>query len=282
MLHYLGIGQRDYFNHIIRIHSRPFWEFQAILKGKCRVTFTDHSEKIDAPTMLVFPPHLAHGWTSKTISPCFVAVFHFDYVPNLLAAYFDKNRILHTKLSKKHTSELYNISAELHDHIQIPTKLSILLFDVMLHRLSLIALKDSQDPLDIFIPKKRNTYVIDRVLTYFREHISEGIGVQQVADAVGYSTSHLRRIFQAELGISVKTALIKEQMTFASNHLFNIRFSLSDIGKMCGFSSASSFSRAFKNYTSVSPTYWKKIYPRENVINSSSFVNINSSQSLKK
>ena len=77
-------------------------------------------------------------------------------------------------------------------------------------------------------------------------------------------------------------ALIKEQMTFASNHLFNIRFSLSDIGKMCGFSSASSFSRAFKNYTSVSPTYWKKIYPRENVINSSSFVNINSSQSLKK
>lgn len=83
-------------------------------------------------------------------------------------------------------------------------------------------------------------------------------GVEDVAAALGMSRVHLNRKLKAENSPSPSDLIKKMRMDLAAGMLKEGGASISEIASRCGFSSASYFSSAFKEYYGVSPAAFGK------------------------
>jgi len=83
-------------------------------------------------------------------------------------------------------------------------------------------------------------------------------GVEDVAAALGMSRVHLNRKLKAENSPSPSDVIKKMRMELAAGMLKDGNRSISEIAKDCGFSSASYFSSAFKDYFGVAPAAFGK------------------------
>ncbi len=100
---------------------------------------------------------------------------------------------------------------------------------------------------------------INDVLYYIHKDISKELSARELADVAAYSEQHFHRIFRQVVGESVHQYIRRTRMEYAANQLmFDTTSSLSDIVTKCGFSSLSSFSRAFNDTFKMSPGEWRK------------------------
>jgi AraC-like DNA-binding protein len=74
-----------------------------------------------------------------------------------------------------------------------------------------------------------------------------------VAREVGLSQSHFSRQFHAETGMTFRDCLLKTRISAARFLLKKTDYSVSEIARLLGYSSAPAFVRAFKTYTHCSP-----------------------------
>jgi len=212
----------------------------------------------------VFRPNTLHGWSSRTIIPCEIAVFHFDYAPDILAEYIGERDAFQVSLSDMDIDFIRSAATETKTLVNKLTYASLLRFDILLHRLALLIVERSEIPtkrLDVKLDAER----VERALAFFREHMRDGIGVGDIARITSCSNAHIRRLFHSILGISVKTALLREQMHVAADRLKDPHTTVSGIADLCGYSCTSSFSRAFKGMTGSSPSKWRALHPRQNM-----------------
>ena len=263
MLHYFGYGFRNYYSQPIHIKQRACWEFQAILSGKCTLRYSDSSIPVEEPSLWVFRPGIQHGWSSRTKTSCEIVVFHFDYVPDVFSEYIGSLQVFDVPLDTQDIEILKNAVKEVKNHSRDFSYESLMHYDILVHELSLLVIKKSNLKANCENPKP-NVDRIKRALSYYREHMSEKIGVEDVANSVSCSVSHLRRLFHSVLGISIKRALLQEQLHLAADRLKDPYCTVAGVANICGFSCASSFSRAFRNQTGVSPSQWKYSHPRQN------------------
>jgi len=83
-------------------------------------------------------------------------------------------------------------------------------------------------------------------------------GVEDIAAAFGISRVHLNRKLKAENSPSPSDIIKKMRMDMAAGMLKEGTHSISEIAQECGFSSASYFSSAFKEYFGVAPAAFDK------------------------
>lgn len=86
-------------------------------------------------------------------------------------------------------------------------------------------------------------------------HLSNpAYGVEEVARDLELSRIHVNRKLKAETGYSPSAVFKFIRMDHASKLLLDGKLSVADVARECGFSSASYFSTAFKEYYSQSPS----------------------------
>ena len=97
--------------------------------------------------------------------------------------------------------------------------------------------------------------IVARVQAALREQLSshERVSGESVAEALYMSTSTLRRKL-ADLNTNFKAQLDEARRTLADTYILNHNLTLTEISMLLGFSEQSSFSRAFKNWTGLTPT----------------------------
>lgn len=83
---------------------------------------------------------------------------------------------------------------------------------------------------------------------------SPAYGVEEVARDLELSRIHVNRKLKAETGYSPSAVFKFIRMNHASRLLLDGMLSVADVARECGFSSASYFSTAFKDYYSQSPS----------------------------
>ena len=83
-------------------------------------------------------------------------------------------------------------------------------------------------------------------------------GVEDVAESFGTSRVHLNRKLKAENSPSPSDMIKTMRMELAAGMLKDGTHSISEIAQECGFSSASYFSSAFKEYYGVAPAAYVK------------------------
>lgn len=100
---------------------------------------------------------------------------------------------------------------------------------------------------------------INDVLYYIHKDISRDLPAKELASVAAYSEQHFHRLFKSVVGESIHQYIRRTRMEFAANQLmFDPDASVMDVANKCGFSSVSSFSRAFKSTFHVAPGEWRR------------------------
>ncbi len=87
---------------------------------------------------------------------------------------------------------------------------------------------------------------------------AQGLTPSGLAQALGISRQNLARAINGETGETPKRWLLRIRIKRARNMLTDPDLTLSDIARICGFSSHAHFSRAFRDITGMTPQCWRK------------------------
>ena len=88
---------------------------------------------------------------------------------------------------------------------------------------------------------------VDAAILYMHDHIAEEIDLQRLAKAAQFSPFHFHRIFTSLIGETPQQFLTRLRLELAANMLVKyFGYSITRIAMECGFSSPSTFARAFK------------------------------------
>lgn len=110
--------------------------------------------------------------------------------------------------------------------------------------------------------RKKQSYSskIEAALRYITIHLHEKVTLEAVAEAVGFSSCHLSRIFKKEVGMSMVDYVQKERVEAAKHMLTHTDETLSAISQYLNFSTQSYFIRIFKKYTGITPGRYRRDY----------------------
>jgi AraC family transcriptional regulator len=106
----------------------------------------------------------------------------------------------------------------------------------------------------------RDEYIsrINRVLDYIETNISGELSLIKLSRVASFSPFHFHRIFRAIVGEPLNHFIQRLRLEKAANQLVdNPKYSITEIALDCGFSSSSSFARAFKDHYKVSASSWR-------------------------
>jgi len=100
---------------------------------------------------------------------------------------------------------------------------------------------------------------ITKAIQYIKQHYTENISLQTVADHVGLSSSYLSSLFRKELQISFIDYLNRYRIERAKELLTEGRHKPSDVAVMVGFSPEYTyFSKVFKKITGLNPNEYRR------------------------
>ncbi len=96
------------------------------------------------------------------------------------------------------------------------------------------------------------------ITDYIRHHYREPLSAGVLANTFFISKTQLYYIFKEVSGLTVNDYLTEYRITQAKNLLINSDYSVEMISDAVGYSNLSSFSRAFKTITKLSPLQYRK------------------------
>jgi len=97
-----------------------------------------------------------------------------------------------------------------------------------------------------------------QAIEYMQEHYAEDIAVPDIAEAIGISEGHLRKVFKQETDLKIIDFLTDYRLEKAKKHMQKGEHVLDAIWKKTGFASAQYFSYVFKKKEGVSPRDYMK------------------------
>ncbi len=100
------------------------------------------------------------------------------------------------------------------------------------------------------------------IVKYMRDHLTENISVDKLADKACMSTSNFYRTFRNTLGESPIDYLNAERIKFAKRLIQNTKLKFSDIAFKSGFNNISYFNRQFKRLEKITPNQYRSLFSR--------------------
>lgn len=105
---------------------------------------------------------------------------------------------------------------------------------------------------------KKRTKIANNIMYYIYTHIDTHIDIEELSRDLSVSKFHMHRIFKEAFGKNIYENIKSIRLQKASNLLLTNKFStISAIANMCGYSSQSSFIKAFAERFEMTPKAWK-------------------------
>lgn len=123
----------------------------------------------------------------------------------------------------------------------------------LLRFLSLIA--PIQDP---YTPLNMSRQYGEKALWFLEGRFDRNVSIQETADFVGVSRSHLYRIMMEECGCSPKEMLLRIRMRHARQLLAETSLTLDEIAHRTGFCTGAQFGAAFRAAQGISPGQFRR------------------------
>ncbi len=114
----------------------------------------------------------------------------------------------------------------------------------------------------IFVMKKetlqKHTKIANDIMFYIYTHIDIDINLAELSQMVGLSTFHMHRVFKNVFGKNIYESIKSIRLQKAASLLLtNAHSTISEIAHECGYSSHSSFIKAFKERFGFTPKEWR-------------------------
>jgi AraC family transcriptional regulator len=101
--------------------------------------------------------------------------------------------------------------------------------------------------------------MVNKSLNYIYKYIDTNITLDELAKLNSVSKYHFLRIFKEEVGENLFERITAIRLQKAANLLITNRYStISEISQLCGYSSHTSFIKAFKKRFCYTPSQWRK------------------------
>ncbi len=106
--------------------------------------------------------------------------------------------------------------------------------------------------------REEYTARINRVIDYIEQKIDRELSLKELSEVAGFSAFHFHRIFAALVGETLNSFIQRIRIEKAASMLVqNPKKTITEIALDCGFSGASTFARAFKEYYGISASQWR-------------------------
>jgi AraC family transcriptional regulator len=108
---------------------------------------------------------------------------------------------------------------------------------------------------------RRAEYVarLNRVVDHIQAHLAEPLDLETLAGVACFSPFHFHRLFHGWMHETLHDFILRLRLERAAAQLaYDPRKSVTDIALDCGFSSSSTFARAFKAFHGVSASRWRQ------------------------
>ena len=100
--------------------------------------------------------------------------------------------------------------------------------------------------------------IANKTMSYIYKYIDTAINIDELALKFKVSKKHLHNIFKEQLDINIYESIKSIRLQKASNLLLTNKYSsITQIANMCGYSSQSSFIKAFKERFEQTPKEWR-------------------------
>ena len=124
----------------------------------------------------------------------------------------------------------------------------------------------------------KHSKIANDMLNYINNYIDTDINIDQLALDFHINKFHLHKIFKEQIGTNIYETIKSIRLQKASNLLITNKYStITQIASMCGYSSQTSFIRAFKQRFEQTPKIWRKGGYKEysnKILSNSDFINI--------
>ncbi|GEM_PF-2981578 len=100
---------------------------------------------------------------------------------------------------------------------------------------------------------------LGRVRKYVQENCSEPITLSQVADVAAMETTYFSAFFHQKVGLTFTDWLRRFRIANAMAMLASENYSVCEVAFAVGFNDLRTFGRAFKRYTRLTPTEYKRL-----------------------
>lgn len=105
---------------------------------------------------------------------------------------------------------------------------------------------------------QKRVQIANDIMYYIYTHIDTNIDMDELSHDLHVSKFHMHRIFKDIFGKNIYESIKSIRLQKASNLLLTNKYStITDVAKMCGYSSQTSFLRVFKERFNMTPKQWK-------------------------
>jgi AraC family carnitine catabolism transcriptional activator len=100
--------------------------------------------------------------------------------------------------------------------------------------------------------------ILQKAIDLMEANLEAPLGIGELAAKLGLSWRGLERLFTRHIGIPPQRFYLDRRLEHAQRLLHETRHSVMDIALACGFSSSSSFTRAFRRRHGLTPSEWRR------------------------
>ena len=112
--------------------------------------------------------------------------------------------------------------------------------------------------------RKEHVARINNAILYIETHLSEKLLLNDIAAKAFFSPFHFHRIFSLVVGETVNNFIVRKRIEKAAGFLMHQKETpITEVSEILGFTSLSSFSRAFKKFYGISPAEFKELTPNK-------------------
>lgn len=239
------------------LHSHPHHEIYYLSKGNRKFLLSNALYNIQAPAIIVIPPHVMH----KTEGGAFER-YNINVTPSYLDAFqsetLEKQSL---KIIKPNADEENNFRRlfDTFDNLDPRQKnvklIKKAIFSSFILELSLIDTSKATPfatSSEIIPPLLLNT------IDYINTHYKEKITLETIAEKFYVSKGAIIYNFKKHMNCSPIDFLLNVRLTKAKELLINTNKKIDEIAELCGFSSANYLGLIFKQKEDLSPIGYRK------------------------
>lgn len=107
---------------------------------------------------------------------------------------------------------------------------------------------------------KQHTKIANEIMSYVYKYVDTDINLDELSLKLNVSKFHMHRIFKNEFGRNIYESIKSIRLQKASSLLLTNKHStITEVAKMCGYSSHTSFIKAYRSKFSMTPSSWRDI-----------------------
>lgn len=101
-------------------------------------------------------------------------------------------------------------------------------------------------------------YPVIQMIKYINENITEKTTLTELSHLTSKSPDYLSKLFKKEVGSTLTFYIQQQKIETAKYYLEYTSMKITEIANMLDFSNSAHFSKVFKQYTGLSPSYYKR------------------------